>query len=118
MKRGMLAVMAGTALLMAGCATKSGYVGQWKSVNIPEEINSEGMEALSMTILEQGGVTIIGETDEGQVVQGASGSWKANELGGITFVFDENEDATGLLLGDGTLVMSADGQAVRFSRQK
>ncbi len=118
MKKSVFSVVAGMVLMVAGCATKPGYVGQWKSINLPQDVKHDGVECFSMSILEQGGLSILAEAADGTINQGANGSWTTNAVGGIDIVVDKNEQAKGLLLDDNTLVITADDEAIKFARQK
>ena len=95
----------GLVLAVAGCATKPGYVGNWECNALPQEATELGMQSLSLSILEQGGFIISSEDTTGETAGGV-GRWISNE------------DGSGQLLDDGTLMILGTSGVAKFDRKE
>lgn len=113
MYKQMMMAATGLMLLVAGCATKPGYVGTWKAdKNLPEK----DMESMTLYLTEGGGFMFKAQSDDR--MEGGSGGWTNNGLGGIRiWVEGENDEAQARLLDDDILLLTADGMALEFTRQ-
>lgn len=107
MKKNTMIMVAGLALLTAGCATQPSYVGTWQGEEDPGE-------AMILTMTEDGRFTVV-EPDGSHV---AAGTWESTEGGEVKLVSadEEGKEATAIL-SDGELVLSANEKSARFTRE-
>ncbi|MBN2703505.1 MAG: hypothetical protein JXR23_04765 [Pontiellaceae bacterium] len=121
MKKGIMIAVAGLGLMLAGCASKPSFSGVWRCEKMPPEAMEEGVVATQLVLAEEGAFSGYFEMEDGSPMGGFSGNWLTNGTGGIDFMVDESsggpEKGTGLLMDEDTLLGSADGITLTFTRQ-
>ncbi|MBN2684513.1 MAG: hypothetical protein JXR40_04495 [Pontiellaceae bacterium] len=109
----------GVVLAVAGCATKSGFVGAWRCNPLPEGLREDDMQAMSLYITEQGSAVFVGETDEGTTSMGSIASWHTNSNAMILFEGESlPDDLRGTLIADDMLFVTTDDDGLKFERQE
>ena len=105
MKKSMMIAVAGLGLLLTGCTKQSPYVGTWEG-------QMDGDEYV-LKLTEEGGMLLEAEDDEVLV-----GSWEVTDDGKVELTAEgEDEKAVVTLVDDNELVVTADGDSVKFTRQ-
>lgn len=105
MKKNIMVMFAGLVLLTAGCATQSPCVGTWTGEHI------QGEEII-LEVKEEGRFLI---TTDGV----GTGAWTPLGDGQFKLVItgDEGYQLIGAMITDDELVLTADGESVKLSRQ-
>ena len=106
MKKNMMIMVAGLGLLVAGCTTQSPYVGTWEG--------HVGEEPFLLNIAEEGNFVVYTETGDGKT----RGSWNPLDKKQVEFVVDDDpKKIVGNLVNDDELVVSSEGESVKFTKK-
>ncbi|MDF7801829.1 hypothetical protein P4C99_20290 [Pontiellaceae bacterium B1224] len=120
MKKQSIVTMLGIVLLAAGCATKSSYIGSWKSIGVPDGAEEQGIFAIVLTLHESGEYTGSYNDADGGILSSVRGRWEPGAQEGILLHLEEGQgpkESTAQLLDHDTF-LGTDGQtSLKFSRQ-
>jgi len=114
-KKIIITVLFGLGLFLTGCATTSApsYVGIWECLDIPQEMQKNGITGLDVYIADTGDFSLAAKGS----ANGALGTWKKNNDGKIDITIPNKDGGTGTLLDADTLVISANGLSMTFKRK-
>lgn len=88
------------------------YVAEWRAdAGLP----NEHLRSITVHITEAGACYVMAETSDGS--EGGNGRRSLNEVGGIDIKLEDGDTAKGKMLDADTLVISGDGDTVKFTRQ-
>ena len=94
MKKSRFAVLALAAMVLAGCATNTGYVGTWECNNPAPELSDGSVKSITVYIMEQGGFSLTAGDADGAIIHGVNGQWAVNETGGLELIVDGESEKT------------------------
>lgn len=117
MKKAIGAIILGLGLLLAGCVDNPSFVGNWKSMEIPEELKEDGLSEIEMDIMENG--TLLMSIVDGEAVDTEELFWEQVSEKEIAIMESKGDDsdASGILLEKKVMEVTADGISVKFKRQ-
>lgn len=120
MKKMSVATLLGIVLLVAGCATKSPYIGNWKSIGVPDGAEEQGIYGIMLSFHETGEYTGSYNDADGGILSSVRGRWEPGAQESILLYLEEGrgpEESTVLLLDDDTFIGTDGRTSLKFSRQ-
>lgn len=121
MKKMSVLSLFGIALLVAGCAAKSPYIGSWKSIGVPDGAEEQGIYAIRLNLDESGEYTgSYNDADDG-IISSVRGRWEPGDEDGILLHLEEGRgpiESTGQLLDKNTFFGTDGTTSLKFSRQQ